>query len=305
VYNVISNRPNTFDFHQIMYDSTCKFIATQYSKELANWLLGRPLDLTEVKPSELSLEPIRADSVIFLESKDELLHIEFQTDPKDNIPYRMLDYAVRLYRIYPNKEIRQVVIYLTKSNSPLVRQNIYQRGETHHKFEIIRLWEVPYQTLLQSPGLFPFAILSQVENRENLLGEIAQKIEEISDSREQSNVAATTAILAGLVLDEDIIQRLLKEEIMKESVIYQKIKKEGQLEGLQKGRLEGRLEGKQEGKQEGEVNIVLRLLTRRIGGVSAKLSQQIQSLSIEKLENLGEALLDFNSEEDLVRWLEN
>jgi predicted transposase YdaD len=221
----------------------------------------------------------------------------------------MLDYAVRLYRIYPNKEIRQVVIYLTKSNSPLVRQNTYQRGETHHKFEIIRLWEVPYQTLLQSPGLFPFAILSQVENREHLLGELAQKIEEISDSREQSNVAATTAILAGLVLDRDIIQRLLKEEIMKESVIYQEIKKEGQLEGLQKGRIEGRLEGlkegKQEGKQEGEANLVLRLLKRRIGVVSAKLSGQIQNLSIEQLENLGEAILDFNSEEDLVRWLEN
>ena len=284
-----------------MYDSTCKFIATQYSKELANWLLGRPLDLTEVKPSELSLEPIRADSVIFLESKDELLHIEFQTDPKDNIPYRMLDYAVRLYRIYPNKEIRQIVIYLTKSNSPLVRQNTYQRGRTSHQFEIIRLWEVPHETLLQFPGLFPFAILSQVENREHLLGEIAQRIEEISDSREKSNVAATTAILAGLVLDEDIIQRLLKEEIMKESVIYQKIKKEGQLEGLQKGRIEG----KQEGKKEGEVNLVLRLLKRKIGVVSAKLSEKIQNLSIEQLENLGDALLDFNSEDDLVRWLEN
>jgi predicted transposase/invertase (TIGR01784 family) len=292
-----------------MYDSTCKFIATQYSRELATWLLGRPLDLTEVKPSELSLEPIRADSVIFLESELELLHIEFQTDPKDNIPYRMLDYAVRFYRIYPNKEIRQIVIYLTKSNSSLVRQNTYQRDETSHQFEIIRLWEVPHETLLQFPGLFPFAILSQVENIEHLLGEIAQIIEEISDSREQSNVAASTAILAGLVLDENIIQRLLKEEIMKESVIYQKIKKEGQLEGLQKGRQEGKQEGIKEGRQEGikegEINLVLRLLKRRIGVVSAKLSQQIQNLSIDKLENLGEALLDFNSEDDLVRWLEN
>jgi predicted transposase YdaD len=40
----------------MMYDSTCKFIASQYSKELAIWLLGKALDLTEVKPSELSSE---------------------------------------------------------------------------------------------------------------------------------------------------------------------------------------------------------------------------------------------------------
>ncbi len=42
-----------------MYDSTCKFIALEYSRDLATWLLGKPLELTEIKPSELSLEPSR------------------------------------------------------------------------------------------------------------------------------------------------------------------------------------------------------------------------------------------------------
>jgi predicted transposase/invertase (TIGR01784 family) len=265
-----------------MYDSTCKFIAAQYSRELAIWLLGKPLELTEIKPSELSLEPIRADSLIFLESKDLILHIEFQTDPKEDIPYRMLDYAVRLYRCYEHKEIYQVVIYLRKSQSPRVRQHDYRRGRTHHEFNIIRLWETPSEPLLQTPGLFPFAILTQTENRENLLRQIGQQIEQIGNRREQSNVAASTAILAGLVLNRDIIQRLLREDIMRESVIYQEI------------------EGK--GRQKGEANLVLRQLNRRIGGVSPQLSQRIQGLSVEKLENLGEALLDFESAEDLEQW---
>jgi predicted transposase/invertase (TIGR01784 family) len=280
-----------------MYDSTCKFIATQYSRELATWLLGKPMELTEIKPSELSLEPIRADSVIFLESKDTVLHIEFQTDPKEKIPYRMLDYAVRLYKSYENKEIYQVVIYLTKTNSPLVQETRYQRGKTSHEFKVIRLWEIPSEELLKTPGLFPFAILSKTENRENLLRHIGEKIEEISDSQEKSNVAASTAILAGLLLKKDIIQRLLKEEIMKESVIYQEI----EAQGIQKGKLQGKLEG----KQEGEANLVLRQLNRRIGNVSTKLAKKIQGFSIEQLENLGEALLDFNSQEDLVNWLDS
>ncbi|MFN6309535.1 MAG: DUF4351 domain-containing protein, partial [Microcystis sp.] len=42
-----------------------------------------------------------------------------------------------------------------------------------------------------------------------------------------------------------------------------------------------------------------------IGGISAELSANIQSLSLENLENLGEALLDFQSVEDLEQWLEN
>ncbi len=90
-----------------MYDSTCKFIALNYSQDLATWLLGKPMELTEIKPSELSLEPIRADSLIFLESENIVLHIEFQTDPRADIPYRMLDYAVRLYRRYEYKDIHQ------------------------------------------------------------------------------------------------------------------------------------------------------------------------------------------------------
>ncbi|MBC1193596.1 Rpn family recombination-promoting nuclease/putative transposase [Microcystis aeruginosa CS-558/01A06] len=268
-----------------MYDSTCKFIALEYSRDLATWLLGKPLDLTEIKPSELSLEPIRADTLIFLESEELILHIEFQTDPKEDIPYRMLDYATRLYRCYPHKPIHQVVIYLRKSNSPKVRQNDYQQGKTYHQFEVIRLWEQPSETLLQAPGLFPFAILAQAEKPENLLGQIAQEIEQISDSREQSNLAASTAILAGLVLNKDIIQRLLRKDIMKESVIYQEIWSEG--------------------LQEGEANLVLRQLNRRIGGISPELSPKIRSLSLEQLENLGEALLDFQSLQDLEQWLEN
>jgi predicted transposase/invertase (TIGR01784 family) len=272
-----------------MYDSTCKFIALEYSRDLATWLLGKPLELTEIKPSELSLEPIRADTLIFLESEELILHIEFQTEPKEDIPYRMLDYATRLYRRYPDKPIHQVVIYLRKSDSPKVRQNDYKQGKTSHQFEVIRLWEQPSEPLLKAPGLFPFAILAQAEKQENSLRQIAQEIEQISDSREQSNLAASTAILAGLVLEKDIIQRLLRKDIMKESVIYQEIWSEGL----------------QEGRQEGEANLVLRLLNRRIGDISPELLPNIRSLDLEQLENLGEALLDFQSLQDLEQWLEN
>ncbi|NCS80040.1 MAG: DUF4351 domain-containing protein, partial [Microcystis aeruginosa K13-07] len=122
-----------------------------------------------------------------------------------------------------------------------------------------------------------------------LLRQIAQEIEQISDSREQSNLAASTAILAGLVLEKDIIQRLLRKDIMKESVIYQEIWSEGL----------------QEGRQEGEANLVLRQLNRRIGDISPELLPNIRSLDLEQLENLGEALLDFQSLQDLEQWLEN
>ena len=122
-----------------MYDNTCKFLAANFSKDIAQWLIGEAVELTELKPTELSLEPIRADSIIFLESDDLVLHIEFQTVPSEDIPFRMLDYRLRVYRLYPHKRMYQVVIYLRKSNSSLVKKNTFEIPGTSHEYNIIRL----------------------------------------------------------------------------------------------------------------------------------------------------------------------
>ena len=74
---------------------------------------------------------------------------------------------------------------------------------------------------------------------------------------------------------------------MRESVIYQEIK----------------AEGREEGRQEEGATLVLRLLNRRLGEIPPSLQMQIRALPIEQLEELGEALLDFESEADLVHWL--
>jgi hypothetical protein len=65
---------------------------------------------------------------------------------------------------------------------------------------------------------------------------------------------------------------------------------------------------KQEGLQEGlqkEKRLIIRLLNRRIGEIDSLLIQKVQELTVEKLEELGEALLDFTSVTDLETWLEH
>jgi hypothetical protein len=58
-------------------------------------------------------------------------------------------------------------------------------------------------------------------------------------------------------------------------------------------------------KQEGEQRLIIRQLNRRIGEIDSLLIQKVQELSVEKLEELGEALLDFTSVTDLETWLEH
>jgi predicted transposase/invertase (TIGR01784 family) len=209
-----------------MYDDTCRFLAEHFSADFASWLLGKSVALTEIQPSELSLDPIRADAMILLQSEESILHIEFQTLPKEEIPFRMLDYRVRGQRRYKGKPMRQVVIYLKPTTSELAYQTSYVLERTHHEFDVIRLWEQPASLFLQYPGLLPFAALGQSESPAEMLRQVAQIVDQIKEPITQANLMAASAILAGLRLEEDVIYRLVRRDIMQESVIYRSIQNE-------------------------------------------------------------------------------
>jgi predicted transposase/invertase (TIGR01784 family) len=213
-----------------MYDNTCRFLAEHFSADFASWLLGEPVAMTELKPSELSLDPIRADALILLESDESVLHIEFQTLPKHNIPFRILDYRVRMYRKDPDKSMRQVVIYLKQTGSELAYQTSFTMERTRHEFDVIRLWEQPATLFLQYPGLIPFAVLGQSADAEATLRQAAHKVDQISDPIAQANLMAASSILAGLRLEDEVVYRILRRDIMQESTVYRSIQREAQEE---------------------------------------------------------------------------
>jgi predicted transposase/invertase (TIGR01784 family) len=213
-----------------MYDDTCRFLAEHFSADFASWLLGEPVTLTEIQPSELSLDPIRVDALILLESDASVLHIEFQTLPKNNIPFRVLDYRVRMYRKDPTKPMRQVVIYLKQTTSELAYQTSFMMERTRHEFDVIRLWEQPASLFLQYPGLIPFAVLGQSADTEETLRQAAQRVEQIADPTMQANLIAASAILAGLKLEDEVVYRVLRRDIMQESTVYRSIQREAQKE---------------------------------------------------------------------------
>ena len=275
-----------------MYDNVCKFLAENFSRDFARWILGEEKGLTKLSPTELFVESIRADALILLESSELVLHLEFQTKPDPQIPFRMADYRLRVHRRYPKKDMRQLVIYLKSTESQLVKQNVFTISGMRHEFEIIRLWEQPLSDLLQFTGLWPLAALGRTNDRIQVLREVSSLIDKIKDKKEQSNIAAATSILAGLILNKELIQAVFREEIVQDSVIYQDIKKQGLEQGLEQGR-----------KQ--QASLILRLLKRRIGKIELSEETRITGLSVEQLEALGDALLDFSSHDDLITWLAN
>jgi Domain of unknown function (DUF4351) len=122
-------------------------------------------------------------------------------------------------------------------------------------------------------------------------------IDMIEETDERQNISACVQVLAGLRFDKSLIKQLFREEIMQESVIYQDI--------LQKGLQQGLQQGEERGKKQEALQLILRQLTRRFNAIEPEMQQQIRTLSITQLEELAEALLDFNSQSDLVNYLAN
>jgi predicted transposase YdaD len=77
------------------------------------------------------------------------------------------------------------------------------------------------------------------------------------------------------------------------------------IEKIQEAQQIGRAEGIQEGRTEGERELVMLLLTEKLGDVSAQVSEEIVGLSLDKLQELARALLRFGSMTDLTQWLAN
>jgi predicted transposase YdaD len=77
------------------------------------------------------------------------------------------------------------------------------------------------------------------------------------------------------------------------------------IEKLQEAQQVGRAEGIQEGRTEGERELVMLLLTEKLGNVSTEVSEEIAVLSVDKLQELAKALLRFGSMADLTGWLAN
>ncbi|MEB3826837.1 hypothetical protein LKK83_04990, partial [Phormidium sp. CCY1219] len=152
-----------------------------------------------VLKTELPLDPIRADSVTFLSTRTEILHLEFQVKvpTEQPMPLRMLNYWLRLYWQY-RLPVKQVVIWLKQTSNPEVFQTQFEFQSTRHQYEVVRLWEQSPEPLLQDRALLPLAVLCAAEEPTQLLSQVAGELAKIESREQRQEIAACTQLLAGL-----------------------------------------------------------------------------------------------------------
>jgi predicted transposase YdaD len=319
------------------FDNLCKLLAEKYPDRFAAWLLGEVPGAIAVLKTELSIEPIRADAVTFLRTTGRILHWEFQTmwPSEPPMPLRLLDYWVRLHRLY-RLPVTQVVVVLLPPRDATTIETVFELEETRHGFQVVKMWEQDPELFLQDLALLPLAALARTQNAAQLLTQVVQRVESITETEQQREVAAYVQLIAGLKYDKETVHRMFRGGIMRESVIYQEIAQEnqqigeargqqigeergrqigeergrqigeerGQQIGEERGRQIGEERGRQIGEERGQRSLILRLLARRVGELSPEMRSQIESCSLAQLDELGEALLDFATLDDLVEWLQ-
>lgn len=102
-------------------------------------------------------------------------------------------------------------------------------------------------------------------------------------------------------LSRDQFEQTIQEEFIDKQA------QEGAMTIAQQLFLEGEIHGKQvgllEGKQAGLIEIATRLFQRRFGNLPLDIALQLRQLSIDRLTEFGEALLDFASVDQARQWL--
>lgn len=189
-------------------DGVVESLVINHPTEIAEWLLGSDQILISIDPSEILVESKEVNALI-LKTEDAILQIDIRTRPDPNISTQFFNDYLRLSTIFPNKPIRQIIIYLKPTNSPLIHITSYKTSDTKHDFEVIRLWEQPTDFFLKNPVLMMLAILSNTSNKQETLRCVAKIIENIDESI-SGCISDDVAILARLVLDNELINQILR-----------------------------------------------------------------------------------------------
>ena len=162
----------------------------------------------------------------------------------------------------------------------------------YQDYRVINVWEIEAGTVFDQnlSSLLPFVPILKGGNSE---ANLRQALLSLRKDEVLRDLEPLLSFFASFVFDIPLVQQMMRWDmtVLRESPWYNEIFKEG----LQKGH--------QEGRQEGELLLVLRLLTRRFGLLSDQRTEQIRQLSVPQLEDLGEALLDFESMTDLEQYL--
>ena len=262
-------------------------------------ILGEPIEnardykFTSVEVKE---KAFRFDGIFMTDSLEKPIYfVEVQFQPKPDFYWELIaEINIYLNQFKPVQDWEGVALFAKRSldigELTAYQQELINSG----RIKRIYLDELP-------PGSIGMGLIELIVSKEAQAPELVKTLmtrtkTEIDNDREKQGIIELleTVLLSKFSqLSRQEIEAMFLVSDIKQTRVYQEAKQEG------------RQEGRQEGKKDEATNLLLRILSKRFGKLGDIYIQNINSLNIEQLESLGEALLDFTDINDLERWLKS
>jgi predicted transposase/invertase (TIGR01784 family) len=252
-------------------------------------LLGQPLeDATHYKfiSAEVKEKAFRFDGIFMPDREDKPLYfVEIQFQNKSDFYWEFIaEINLYLNQYKPVQDWKAIALFAQR-RFEVTALTIYQQ-ELINSGRIIPIYLDEVRSGSIGVGLIQL-ILAQDVQASVLVQQLLERAKtEIADplvTRDIIDLLETVLVSKFAQLSREEIQAMFLLSDIKQTRVYQ--------------------EARQEGEQAGEVRLVLRLLSKRFGKIDDRRVQVINSLTLEQLEDLGEALLDFGDLADLDNWL--
>jgi predicted transposase YdaD len=228
-----------------------------------------------------------------------LILTELQLRYTTKMPLRMRVYAALAQEKY-GLPVYPVLVNILPPSDPSIVCDRFESEflglQARQDFHVINLWEVDAELVFEQSldTLLPFVpILKDGGNQQT----VTRALVKLQQNEQLVELESLLGFFASFVLDTELVQQIMRWDmtVLRESPWYLEIQQESEQRG--------RTEGINVGRTEGERSLILRQLSRRVGLLSSETRSQVESLSLEQLESLGEALLDFSGSSDLEQWL--
>ena len=246
---------------------------------------------------------------VFLKDGQEtwiLLHIEIQSQYEQNFAERIYVYNYRIYDKYRRNVVSLVVLGDDSAHwRPSEFGSKLFGCEIQFTFPSVKLLDFAQdsQPLADDANPFAVVVLAHLTANETRKNQQARFQGKLSLTRRLYRQGFSRQDILNLYRFIDWVMGLpeqLEQDFLEE---VRQFEEENRMPYITNAERLGIKQGIQQGMQREGANLVLRQLNRRFGSVASDIEPQIRQLSVEQLEDLGEALLDFATEQDLLNWL--
>jgi hypothetical protein len=226
-----------------------------------------------------------------------LIHLESQAQAQSSFGKRMFRYFARLHEKY-DLPIYPIVLFSYEQPRQLAPSQFGVEFPDlrvlEFNYQLIQLNQLNWRDFLDRPNPVASALMAKMQ---------------IAPEERARVKAECLRLLVTLRLDRarmQLISGFIDTYLRLNALEQQQFEAEiGRIEpSEQEGIMEIVTSWTEQGLQQGVLNYTLRLLKHKFGEIDSEIETQVRGLSVAQLQDLGEALLDLSTIDEVERWLE-